>query len=260
MDVDIKFLVLLFFIGFVGSLISGMIGLGGSVIKYPMLLYLPPLLGVGAFTSHQVSGISAIQVFFSAMAGLFAYRNGSYLHRTLISYMGISILVGSFVGGYGSRYLSEGWINGVYGLFALLAAIMMFFPSKGLDDRSLDQVTFHKGLAVMLSLLVGVVSGIVGAAGAFLLVPIMLVILKIPTRMTIASSLAITCISSIGVAIGKVTTGQVELLPSLIMVIASLIASPLGGMIGKKMDTKLLQIILAIIISATAVQIWINLI
>ena len=100
--------------------------------------------------------------------------------------------------------------------------------------------------------------GIVGAAGAFLLVPIMLVVLKIPTRMTIASSLAITFLSSIGATVGKITTGQVQFLPSIIMIIASLIASPLGAMAGKKINTKILQVVLALLILATAIKIWMD--
>src|SRR5699024_9710893 len=88
-------------------------------------------------------------------------------------------------------------------------------------------------------------AGIVGAAGAFILVPIMIVVLKIPTRMTIASSLAITFISSIGTAVGKIATGQVLLLPAIILVIASIIGAPLGARAGKTMNTKYLQWILA---------------
>ncbi len=42
------------------------------------------------------------------------------------------------------------------------------------------------------------------------------------------------------------------------MIIASLIASPLGAMAGKKMNTKILQVILAIIIFATAIKIWLD--
>src|SRR5699024_6256252 len=124
--------------------------------------------------------------------------------------MGMSILIGSFIGGYGSKVLQEGSINLVYGILALIAAVMMFIPKKGNDDIPLKHVTFNKLLAAILAFIVGVGAGIVGAAGAFLLVPIMLVILKIPTRMTIASSLAITFISSIGTTIGKITTGQVD--------------------------------------------------
>lgn len=255
---DFAFIITIFLIGFIGSYISGMLGIGGSIIKYPMLLYIPPLFGVAAFSAHEVSGISAVQVFFATIGGVWAYRKGGYLNKTLIVYMGASILIGSFVGGYGSKLMTESGINLVYGILALIAAVMMFIPKKGIDNISLDQVTFNKWLAASLALVVGLGAGIVGAAGAFLLVPIMLVVLKIPTRMTIASSLAITFLSSIGATVGKITTGQVDYYPALIMVVASLIASPLGAMAGKKVNTKVLQIILALLILATAVKIWID--
>ena len=44
MDYTIAFLVLIFAIGFVGSFISGMVGIGGAIINYPMLLFIPSLL------------------------------------------------------------------------------------------------------------------------------------------------------------------------------------------------------------------------
>ncbi|MGR3764556.1 sulfite exporter TauE/SafE family protein [Rossellomorea sp. NS-SX7] len=255
---DLAFIITVFLIGFIGSYISGMVGIGGSIIKYPMLLYIPPLLGVASFTAHEVSGISAVQVFFATLGGVWAYRKGGYLNKTLIAYMGVSILIGSFIGGYGSKAMSEDGINLVYGVLALTAAIMMFIPKKGIDDIKFEDVKFNKWLAAVLSLIVGIGAGIVGAAGAFLLVPIMLVVLKIPTKMTIASSLAITLISSIGSTVGKISTGQVDYVPALIMVVASLIASPLGATAGKKMNTKLLQTILAVLILGTAIKIWLD--
>ncbi|KGX89299.1 membrane protein [Pontibacillus halophilus JSM 076056 = DSM 19796] len=251
-------MITIFLIGFIGSYLSGMLGIGGSIIKYPMLLYIPPLVGVSAFTAHEVSGISAVQVLFATIGGVWAYRKGGYLNKTLILYMGVSILIGSFIGGYGSNLLSEDGINITYGLLAVIAAVMMFVPKKGLDNQPLEDVTFNKPLAASLAFIVGIGAGIVGAAGAFLLVPIMLVVLKIPTRMTIASSLAITFISSIGATVGKVTTGQVEYGPAAIMIIASLIASPLGANAGKKANTKILQTVLALLIAATAIKIWVD--
>ncbi|MFC3039403.1 sulfite exporter TauE/SafE family protein [Virgibacillus xinjiangensis] len=256
MEYSLLFIITLFLIGFVGSFISGMVGIGGSIIKYPMLLYIPAMVGLSAFTAHEVSGISAIQVLFATIGGVWAYRKGGYLNKSLILYMGIAILIGSFIGGYGSQFMDEGAINIVYGILATIAAIMMFVPKKGIDDIPLDQVTFNKGVASVSALIVGVGAGIVGAAGAFVLVPIMLVVLKIPTRMTIATSLAITFISSIGSTTGKLLTGQVLFVPAVIMIIASLIASPLGAKAGQKVNTKILQGILAVLILGTAIKIW----
>lgn len=255
---DIGWIITIFLIGFVGSFISGMLGIGGAIIKYPMLLYIPALFGFTAFTSHEVSGITAVEVLFTSISGVWAYRKGGYLNKSLIITMGSAVLTGSIIGSFGSKMLSEDSVNIVYGVLALIAAIMMFIPKKKIDDRPLDQVTFNKPLAAVLAFIVGIASGIVGAGGGFILVPIMLVVLGIPTRMTIASSLAITFISSIGGTIGKVTTGQVEYLPAIILIMASLIAAPLGVQVSKKTNTKALQGILAALILVTAIKIWLD--
>lgn len=256
MEIDLSFtyIAVIFALGFIGSFVSGMLGVGGSIIKYPMLLYIPPLFGLAAFSAHEVSGISAVQVFFASIAGVWAYRKSGLLHKELILYMGAAILVGSFVGSYGSGFLSEDAVNIVYGVLAIIAAIMMFIPRKQVEESA--HITFNKPLAAGLALIVGVASGIVGAAGGFLLVPILLTVLKIPTRVTIATSLAITFISSIGGSVGKVLTGQVEYWPAFLMIIASILAAPLGAKLGQKMNVKVLQWLLAIMIAATAVKIW----
>ena len=255
---DLLFIAVIFAIGFIGSFISGMLGVGGSIIKYPLLLYIPPMFGLAAFSAHEVSGISAVQVLFAALAGVWAYRKGGYLNKQLIMYMGASILAGSFIGSYGSLFLSEEAVNIVYGVLAVIAAVMMFIPKKQIDDKPLSEVTFNKPLAAILAFIVGIASGIVGAAGGFMLVPLMLVVLKIPTRMTIATSLAVTLISSIGGSAGKLLTGQVDYGPAIVMIIASVIAAPIGAKAGKGMNTKLLQFILAVLIAATAIKIWID--
>ncbi|OXM83021.1 sulfite exporter TauE/SafE family protein [Paenibacillus rigui] len=255
---DIGWIITLFVIGFVGSLISGMVGIGGSIIKYPMLLYIPPAIGFLAFTAQEVSAISAVQVFFATLAGMFAYRKDGYINKSLVLSMGISIVVGSFVGGYGSKFLPDHVINLVYAILALVAGIMMFLPKKANEDADYKKLQFNKPLAAILAAVIGILSGIVGAAGAFITVPVMLVILKIPTRVAIASSLAITFISSIGSTAGKFMGGHMLLIPSIVMVVASTIASPIGAKISKKLNTKILQWILAALIVATVVKIWVD--
>ncbi|MEC2074517.1 sulfite exporter TauE/SafE family protein [Metabacillus fastidiosus] len=255
---DFTFIVVIFLIGFIGSFISGMVGVGGSIIKYPMLLYIPPLFGLTAFSAHEVSGISAVEVFFASLAGVWAYRKGSYLNKELISYMGVAILAGSFIGSFGSGALSENAVNIVYAVLALIAAVMMFIPKKEIDDKPLDQITFNKPLAAVLAFIVGIGSGIVGAAGGFLLVPILLIVLKIPIRMTIATSLAITFISSIGGTVGKTLTGQIDYSSAAVMIVASIIAAPLGAKAGSTINTKVLQAILALLILGTAIKTWLD--
>ncbi|MCL6442663.1 MAG: sulfite exporter TauE/SafE family protein [Alicyclobacillus sp.] len=245
----------LLLIGLFGSFVSGMVGIGGSIVKYPLLLYVPTLLGVSSFTAHQVSGISAVQVLFATALGVWAYRKGNYLHYQLIAVMGAAIILGSFVGALVAESFEESTINLVYAALASIAAVMMFVPKPSAQAPS-SEVRFNAALAAGLAGGVGFFSGIVGAAGAFLLVPIMLVILRIPTRVTVASSLAITFISSIGTTAGKLWAGDVLIGPALIMIWASLLGAPLGAYLGKRLNVKWIQAILAMLILATCIKIW----
>ena len=179
----------------------------------------------------------------------------SVIHKGLVIYMGISILAGSLIGGYISGMLQGDVINLIYGILAVLAVILMLIPRKGSDEIK-ENLQFNKVIAVVSAFIVGIVSGIVGAGGAFILIPIMLTLLKIPTRTTIASSLAIVFISAIGGVIGKLTGGHIPVWPTLFTVVGSLIGAPLGSKISSKINVKVLRYGLVALIALTAVKVW----
>ena len=57
-------------LGFSGAIVSGMLGVGGAIVMIPLLLYVPPLLGVGALDMKHVAGVTMVQVFFAAASGI----------------------------------------------------------------------------------------------------------------------------------------------------------------------------------------------
>ncbi|RAT99544.1 sulfite exporter TauE/SafE family protein [Brevibacillus sp. Leaf182] len=257
---DVLLLLLMVSLGFVGSFFSGLLGIGGAIISYPMLLFIPPALGVAQFSAQEVSVISMFQVFFASLSGVLAFRkrngkNSPLIHKGLVRDMGVSILAGSLIGAALSQYLSNESINLVYGILAIIAVILMLVKNRG-TEAAAGEVTYNRFIAVGAAFAVGIVSGIVGAGGAFILIPIMLTVLKIPTRVTIASSLAIVFISAIGGVIGKLSGGQIPLLPVLYTVIGSVLGAPVGSMVSAKSDVKYLRYGLIVLISGTAIKIW----
>jgi len=259
---DVLLYVVLLALGLIASFLSGLLGIGGAIINYPLLLYVPPMIGAAEFTAQEVSSISMFQVFFGSLAGVIAYRQSqkktgkSLIHRGLVLYMGSSILMGSFIGGLSSQYLSSYTIHIIYGILAIVAVLLMLIPNKGKKEGVDGEVRFHKGVAIASAFTVGIVSGIVGAGGAFILIPLMLNVMKIPIRVTIASSLAIVFISAIGGVIGKLSAGHLLFMPTLFVIIGSLIGAPLGSRISSKINARVLRYILVVLISATAVKIW----
>ncbi|MFH3575042.1 TSUP family transporter, partial [Acinetobacter baumannii] len=87
-------------------------------------------------------------------------------NKMLVVYMGASILIGSFIGSFSANLLDEHAVNVVYTVLATIAAMMMFVPKK----NNSGAVKYNKWLASVLAFIVGGVSGIIGAGGAFLLV------------------------------------------------------------------------------------------
>lgn len=259
---DFPLLILMILLGFIGSFFSGLLGIGGAIINYPLLLFIPSLLGIAHFSSQEVSSISMFQVFFASLAGMVAIRQAagnspSLINKTLVFHMGGSILLGSLIGGYSSKYLTGEAINFIYGVLAVLAVVLMLLKSKGKEDAD-EPFTFNPLFAAAIAFGVGIVSGIVGAGGAFILIPIMLTVLKIPTRVTIASSLAIVFLSAIGGVLGKLSAGHIPLLPTLFTIVGSLLGAPYGARTSARINVQVLRYGLVVIISCTAVKIWID--
>ncbi|MBW5471081.1 TSUP family transporter [Brevibacillus formosus] len=257
---DVLLLLLMVSLGFVGSFFSGLLGIGGAIISYPMLLFIPPALGVAQFSAQEVSVISMFQVFFASLSGVLAFRkrngkNSPLIHKGLVRDMGVSILAGSLIGAALSQYLSNESINVVYGILAIIAVILMLVKNRGTEAAG-GEVAYNRFIAAGTAFAVGIVSGIVGAGGAFILIPIMLTVLKVPTRVTIASSLAIVFISAIGGVIGKLSGGQIPLMPVLYTVIGSVMGAPVGSMVSAKSDVKYLRYGLIALICGTAIKIW----
>ena len=175
-------MVLIFLLGTIGSFLSGMLGIGGAIVQYPVLLYLPPLFGFPAFSAHDVTGMVAVQVFFTSMAGLVVHGKGGSFNQSLAVYMGTAVFAGSFLGGYGSKWLSETWIHFIYAILATLAVWMMFHSEKETKETAARPIVSHPATVMGITLVVGVFSGIIGSSGSFILVPVLLFVFKIPTR------------------------------------------------------------------------------
>jgi len=259
---DYLLYIVMFVLGVFGSFFSGLLGIGGAIINYPLLLFVPSTLQLASFTPQEVSAISMFQVFFASLAGVLSYRRkpetAALILKPLVLYMGSSILLGSLIGGFSSKFLPNEMINLLYGVLAVVAVVLMLIPNRGKEQTIGSAIPFNKIVAVLSAFVVGIVSGVVGAGGAFILIPIMLTVLRIPTRTTIASSLAIVFISAIGGVIGKLAAGNILWLPILFTVIGSIIGAPLGSKVSSKINVHVLRYGLVLLISVTAVKIWMD--
>ncbi len=246
---------LLLLLGLIGSFFSGLVGVGGAIVMYPLLLFVPHMLGFKAFSPLEVSGLTSFQVFFSTLSGVLTHRKGGKLQVSLIWTIGIPALLSGFIGGIVSKMVPDYDLNILYGVIALVAVILMFLPSKENTQAKMPQRK-KMILSILLGIFVGLIAGMIGAGGAFLFVPLMIQVIKIPTREAMAISLGITFLSSIGTVSGKVFAHSIDYQLAIFLAIAGLIGAPFGVRISKKLSVQKLQWIFATLLIMTSVKIW----
>jgi len=118
---------------------------------------------------------------------------------------------------------------------------------------------FSRSRAVASAAGVGLLGGLVGQGGSFILIPLMTSFIRVPTRIAIGSNLAIVLLSTLAAFIGKAVTGQIEWLLSVPLVLTVVPAAHLGSRVSRRVPVVRLRRALAVLIAAAAVRIWISL-
>jgi uncharacterized membrane protein YfcA len=250
---------LLMALGFAGAIVAGMVGVGGAIVMIPLLLYVPPLLGQPALDIHTVSGITMAQVAAAGLAGLLGHLHHRPVRGRLVTTLGGGMMAGSLTGALLSSLVSERSLTAVFAALALAAAVLMLVTGRGdrLPARPLEDPTrINPYLAVGGSAAVGLLAGMVGAGGGFLLVPLMIYVLRVPLRSAISASLGIVVLSGVAGMVGKAATGQIEWLPAIALVVGALPGARLGASLSRRMHTEALSLVLAILIGLVAARMW----
>lgn len=239
--------------------LSGLLGIGGGIIMAPLLLYLPPLLGAPVLPIKAVAGLTIIQGLTASVAGAAAHRKFHFVSGRLTGWMGSSIFVAALLGGAGAAYLSNRLLLAIFALLALTAAALIFVPTaRDSETPDLKSFSFSRLRAVTAAGGVGILGGLVGQGGSFILIPLMTSFMQIPTRIAIGSNLAIIFLSSLAAFAGKALTGQILWPLALPIVLTVIPAAYLGGRISHRVPVARLRLLLAACIAGAALNIGIS--
>ena len=262
------------------GVLSGLFGVGGGFLMTPFLIFLgiPPAYAV----ANEANNILATSVSGSTT---------HYLKNTLDYKMGLMIVIGGAIGtSLGiftfSYFKGIGKIDTVISLayMYILAIIgsLMLVESLGEIDKAKRNVLVKKKLHVhywihglplrmrfpksklyesiftpiVIGLVVGFIAAIMGIGGAFILVPAMIYIIKMPTKLVPGTSLFVTIFVSVIVTfLHSFNYGSIDLLLVFLLVIGSIIGVQIGQKLGEKIDSSGLRALMAILILAVGIAI-----
>jgi hypothetical protein len=247
---------LLVTLGFGGSFLAGLVGIGGAIVMIPLLLYVPPILGFATLGIRTVAGITIVQVVAGSLAGLAGHARSGAVDRGLVLWLGGSMVVGSAAGAIASASVPARALEIVFATVALAAAALTLARRDHLPAEDATRTAPPRLLTVAIGGGVGTIAGMLGAGGAFLLVPLMLHVLRIPMRTVVGSSLGIVVVSSIAGLAGKALTGQVDWSLAVFLVLGAVPGGLLGARVSRRTRPRRLALILGVAIALVALRMW----
>ena len=252
-----------FLIGVLGMLsgfLSGLLGIGGGIVMAPLLLYVPPLFDLEPLTMQSVAGLTIVQGLVGCLAGSLTHKRFNFVSKELSLYMGSIIFIAAAVGGAGASLVSNSILLFIFACLAFAAALLMLVPVAEDSERpDVAAIRFNRFRAFITSSGVGLLGGLVGQGGSFILIPLMTSFVQIPTRIAIGSNLAIVLFSSIAGFIGKAVTGQIEWLLTIPIVLTVIPAASFGGRVSRRVSVHYLRPLLALLIGLAAVRMLVSL-
>jgi len=166
----------------------GLMGSGGSILTVPVLVYL-----VDQPEKVAIAG-SLIIVGAIALLGSLPYMRQKLVDWNTVWLFGIPGMIGTYAGAWLSSYLTGIMQLAIFAGVMLLASYFMLKPKKDLESQSDHQRHIFK--IVLDGLIVGIVTGIVGVGGGFLIVPALVLLGGLTMRVAIATSLVIIALKS----------------------------------------------------------------
>jgi len=188
---------------------------------------------------------------------MIAHGRHHAVNRRLALVGGTAMAGASLAGAVASKYVPERWLLVVFAAMVTVAFVLMLLPEPPPDVAEPAEVKEYSApLTALTAGVVGVAAGLVGAGGAFLLVPLLLVVVGVPIRVTIGSSLAITAVAATAGMLGKAVTGQIPVAAALVVAAGALPGAQLGVGASRRLSGVALKRTLLVVIVATGVKVW----
>jgi uncharacterized membrane protein YfcA len=258
---DWTFVVALLALGAATGFLAGLLGIGGGMLLVPFLTLILSARGVDpALAVKMAVATSMATILFTSLSSVRAHHRLGAVRWDLARRLSIGILVGGVVGGGGLFALLRG--EGLALLFAGFvgfSALRMLREPRPLPGRVLPRPAVQAAVGAAI----GVVSGLLGAGGAFMSVPFM-VRCNVPMRSAVGTSAALGFPIALANVIGYLWAGR-NLEPALpgavgylylpallVMALASVTLAPLGARVAHRIDVRQLRRLFAVMLLALA--------
>jgi uncharacterized protein len=271
---------LLLAMGLAVGFISGMFGIGGGFLMTPLLIFIgvSPAVAVATVSTHIAA---------SSMSGAVSY----WRRRAIDLALALMLLVGGIVGTQGGVWLFTllrkiGQLDITIGIAYVLLltsvgammvadgarAMLRQRQGKPVPLRHSGSHTWIHGLplkmrfkqsriyvsavpVVVIGWIMGFAGAILGIGGGFLLVPMLIYLLRVPTNVVIGTSMVLTLVTMASATVLHAMTNHlVDAVLALILMVGGVVGAQFGARAGQKMRSERLRLLLGALVLAVGLR------
>ena len=273
-------IVIILSLSFIVGLLSGLFGVGGGFLMTPFLIFIgiPPVYAV----PNEANNILA-----SSVSGSLTHWFKNTLDYKMGFYIVIGGVAGTILGILTFTYFKEiGKINLIISLSYMyvlaIVGTLMLIEGVAEIDRARKKIILKKKLhkhywihglplrvrfqksklyesaftPIILGLIVGFIASIMGVGGAFLLVPAMIYIIGMPTKLIPGTSLFVTIfITAIVTILHAFNYQSIDLILVIILILGSIIGIQIGIKVGEYLEASELKTLMAILFLSVGIAV-----
>jgi hypothetical protein len=271
-------------LGGVVGLLTGMVGVGGGFLTTPILIFygIPPAVAVASATT-QITGTS--------ISGVLAHRRRKGVDYKMGSIIIVGGMAGAVAGGLLFRVLQQsGQIDTVVLMLyvVLLGSIGILMAREAATALGMLKAKertkparrhnpliaalpfrwrfYRSGLYIsplgpfILGIFSGMLTALLGVGGGFVMVPAMIYLLGMSAAVVVGTSLLqILFVTAITTLVHATTTRSVDIVLAVLLLLGSVVGAQYGARFAQTMKPELLRMVLAIVVLAVALRMFLQL-
>jgi uncharacterized membrane protein YfcA len=233
---------------FVVAVAFSIVGQGGGVLFTPIQVW-------SGVDFHTAATTSLFLIMIMSLSTSIVFRRAKRIDWSLVMALEASSAVGGFLGGLSSTRFSGTVLTILFSVVVAVAGMLMirFFPTTSKPRRvgkstiswrrrtGEEEYDVNLVLALPISLVAGLVSGLVGVGGGILKVPMMVLLLGIPIEIAVGSSALMVGITAAAGFAGHVANGHWDWRTSVALALAVFLGGQVGSRISIGLEKKRLQ-------------------
>jgi uncharacterized protein len=232
-------------LGFAIGLSLSLLGGGGSILTVPALVYL-----IGQTPQAAVTTSLAIVGANSVLGAMVHRTQGTLNWRVALVFGGFGMIVSYLAAGFSKAWSPDALMVAFAVLMLIISLLLMTRKNSTNAECALEDPILWKIVAGGAG--VGLLTGILGVGGGFLIVPALVMLVGLPMHHAVGTSLVVIAMNSAAGFLGHLTGMSLDLTLIVVFVTGGLFGTLTGAQLGRRMNPGLLRRAFAVFVTALA--------